>query len=210
MNSEEQIKYDAEGQLSSTWQGAYARIACALHLVSGWIAALLSMVDVETIVGTFFLVLFFSIPLQIAAQRRNSWALFWYGQSGYWAIASVALVIATFDLSPSEAVPAVPVVLIVYAVGLAVWCFLVDVRSLESLPQDKGQRASFRFRIADMLLLTTLICLLSFVGRLVAWQSEMGVFASGAFALIAISGFLTYRYRQRRSDLSVGSHGKTE
>ena len=133
MNRTKPTEHDEQKGLRNTLAGSVVRISCALHLVTGWIAAILAVVEVETIVGTFPSVLLLSVPLQIAAHRRASWPLFYYGQSGTWMVAGVSLVIAAFDLSPDRAVPSVPILIVLYAIGLSVWCYLTNAAKLEHL-----------------------------------------------------------------------------
>lgn len=158
---------------------------------------LLAWYDVETIVGTFPALIVMGVMVIVPAMRRSSWWLLGYGLSAFWAVAFVSLVIAIFDLSPSEAVHIVPLILTVYAIFQGLWCIRCNCALLEKPATNIANLPRLQFSIRAMLLLTTVVCVLSAVGRSIPWKNEMWVFGSGGLALLGVSAVIMFWFTVR-------------
>ena len=185
------------------------RLYCWLHLLTGWVTAAAACWGVESIVTTFPVVIVSGIPVIVLAMRRTSWLLLCYGLSGCWGVGAVSLVIAAFDLSPRDAVPTVPLLLIVYA-AILTGTFLAVRKILgEQIGLSEATQAPLTYSLRTMMWTVTVTCVLAALGKLVTWQNEMSIFASGGFALLGISAFIATWYKRRlhpagpASDLEV-------
>jgi hypothetical protein len=180
-------------------------VICTLHLTAGWIAVALAWYDVETILGTFPAILITGLLVIVPAMRRTSWLLLNYGISAFLCVAVISLVIATFNLNPGAAVPAVPSMITVYAIFQGWWYF----RCKRVLLGEQGVKISrlprLQFSIRSMLMLTTLVCVLSAIGRVIPWNNEMWMFGSVGFALLGISAMILLWFARRNRAFAAGA-----
>lgn len=164
----------------------------ALFLLATLGVTLAAWVEVESILGGFPALVVGGAPIIFLAMRRNSWALLCYALSSLWCVALLCLMIAVFDMSPRDAKVVVPALLTVYVVGLAS-AAPIALRHLLRRPEDCRQRPrNFQFNVRGMLIVMTVVCITSALGRLISWQSEMWTFGSGGFALLGISALIAW------------------
>ena len=166
------------------------RRVCVIQLLTSWIAALLAIYEVETIVGTFLAIFITGLIVVLLARRRTSWLLLCYGLSAFWSIAVVSLTIATFNLHPAEAVPTVPAMLTLYAVLLTWWYFRINSTLKGNREIVLTSHSSMQFSLRGMLLFTTVFCVFSALAKFIPWRSEMKIFGAGGFALLGVSALI--------------------
>lgn len=187
----------ADNKAAIAKQRRRVRLFCLLSLIAAGAAALLAWIEVESILATLPAVVLLGLVVVLLAMRRTSWLLLCYGLAGFWSVAIVSLVIAGFDLSPERAVPTVPILLTIYAVLLT--GLLVAVNCAIATQQDfcLATRKRLQFRVSTLMLLVTVVCVLSALGKLVTWRGEMWIFASGGLALLGVSALFAIHFARR-------------
>ena len=186
----------SEGGNRTLPQAMRVRASCALYLVAAWGVMFFAWFNVESIVCGFPVLVGLGIVVIALAMRRSSWLLLNYGISSFWIVGGLSLLIAVFDLSPGQAQPVVPVFLTLYALSLIYYAFALNP-GMHEVPTSVVQERPIRFSMKSILIVTSVVCVMAALGRLIAWNSEMWIFGSGGFALMGISGVLLYRFALR-------------
>lgn len=187
----------AESTPAQNGQVLGLRLFCLFHCLSGWLAAGLSWVEVESIVGTLPVIVILGLIVTWLAMRRTSWLLLCYGLSGLCSVAIVSLVIAANNLGPSEAVPTVPNLLTVCALIITGLYAAVAWSVAKRLDDYVVTGPLLKFRVTTLMLLATVVCVLSAVGKFVSWHGEMWIFASGGLVLLGLSTLFATLFARR-------------
>ncbi len=155
-------------------------------------------VDVEYIVGGFPALVLGGSLIIVLAMRRNSWALLCYALSSLWCVALLCLLIAVFDMSPADARVVVPVLLTAYLLLLACATPFASRRLFQRPKVCRQRPRNFQFNVRGMLIVTTVVCVTSALGRIVSSQNDVWIFGSGGFALLGISGLIAWWFAAQR------------
>ena len=178
-------------------KSSWPKAACSTLLVTVWFAMLASWAEVETIVGSFPATVAVGSWVIYLGMRRTSWSLLCYGLSSFWCVSALCLIIAVFDMGPPDAETIVPLILTLYSLFLTVWCTFMNLGFPRNARLMLSNPFATRFSVRTMMGVTTVVCLLAAVGRLISWESEMWIFGSSGLGLLGITGAIAYWFALR-------------
>jgi hypothetical protein len=142
------------------------------------------------------------LALALAAVRNTCLNLLLFGLLGPVATSAVALLIASFAWSPTEAALPVPVLLTLNAGATLIWGALTARQSVRSRRSNASPgKTVVRFSLRSLLCLVTIACLLLALSRQLPRGAEMLWFAAygiGVLALaLAMGMWFSYRVKRR-------------
>ncbi len=161
---------------------------CWLQVAAAIAAALATLVDVELALGFCLPLVLLGFVLALTSLGRASLNLLFFGLLCPATTGLIALLIASFRWSPSQAANPVLVILILNAGVTFVWGPLTarQVAQSSSLPTSEDKRR-FQFSLLGLLVLVTLTSMIFALLRQLTGLGEMGWFAVYGISVLVLS-----------------------
>lgn len=190
------------------------RIALCAGLLLTIVASVIAVViEVESVLGIFPLLVVLGTGLAIAARKLLSWSVFLWAMSAPVMVVVCGMTIATLELSPDKAAVPIGVLLGVYSAvavpyGWRVLKMLADWRSHE----HPARPTSWRFQIKFLMIQTLVLSVLLAIGRAFAGgHTDYFMFATGSAAIIFIGGLVVSIFlAELRSARAIADDVETE
>jgi hypothetical protein len=178
-----------------SFRGRLLAGACWIQAVAAVIAAVAVFVDVESILVSCPALALMGYVLALAAIQQVSISLLLFGLSCPIITSAIALLIASFDWGPREAVLPVRVLLTLNAATTLAWGTRVGRKILRCRSLVTAADAPpFRFSLMSLLALVTFTCLLFAAVRRLAPDGEMVYFAAYGVTVLVLSLVVALRY----------------
>lgn len=175
---------------------------CWLQFAAATAAALATFVEVEWILGFCPAIALLGLVLALLSLRHNSLNLLLFGLLSPVTTGMIALLIASFRWSPSQAAIPALVLLVLNAGATFIWGALTarQVARSSSFGNTTDKR-TFRFSLLGLFGVVTLTCIIAALLRQLTGAGEMGWFAVYGFSVLVLSlaVSISFWYRANRT-----------